>query len=170
MQQVCGMAVPQLSAVYLRNYWFWTGGFRVHKGGRVGIQLFCWHSRQIVQNLTLKKKVVVTWNTRANSKLMWSTTVQKICFAVCSLQLFHQAKHPLPVITDGMQAVCIQHPSKPPTYNPPAVDDFLTHRFGCGIAPCWVPSGVPLLGALNRNSCTPLWSNSRGTKQWGTRK
>lgn len=49
--------VPQLSAVYLRNYWFWTGGFRVHKGGRVGIQLFCWHSRQIVQNLTLKKKL-----------------------------------------------------------------------------------------------------------------
>ena len=84
MQQVCGMAVPQLSAVYLRNYWFWTGGFRVHKGGRVGIQLFCWHSRQIVQNLTLKKKVVVTWNTHANSKLMWSTTVQKIAslFAV----------------------------------------------------------------------------------------
>lgn len=83
-----GKWVPQLSAVYLRNYWFWTGGFRVHKGGRVGIQLFCWHSRQIVQNLTLKKKVVVTWNTRANSKLMWSTTVQQIASLFAVLNFF----------------------------------------------------------------------------------
>lgn len=57
MQQVCGMAVPQLSAVYLRNYWFWTGGFRVHKGVGWGYSCSADTRDKLFKILLLKKKL-----------------------------------------------------------------------------------------------------------------